>query len=112
MRRMSALEDELSRRARKLLAITREVDFRTEVSLEKVKVIRGYSTDGDDEFVIVSLGGQIVYEELNGERLRPAVHFIDRIHMAVLEMRKHMLLDDIADGVEPPIDSILERDEL
>jgi len=109
---MSALEVELSRRTRKLLAqALRDENAARGIRLGPVVARISYSRDGDDEFLTVTFHGRRIYEEQDGRSIRLGVHFIDKIHMAVLELRKHMLLDDIADGIEPPLDSILERDE-
>lgn len=109
---MNSLEKELSHRVRKLLSFAKpDKSEAREFHHGPLRACLTYSKDGDDEFLNVSLHGRVIYEEHDGESVRVGVHFIDRIHAAVLELRKRMLLDDLADGVEAPMDSILERDD-
>lgn len=110
---MNALEKELSSRVRRLLKSARpDVDQHRTTSCGRVAAQITYSKDGDDEWLSVWLDAALIYEEKDGETVRPGILYVDKVHMAVLDLRKNMLLDDLANEVEAPIDSILERDDV
>ena len=104
----SALEEELSRRTRQLLA-QGELDSSGSVTirLNTVSASLSYSKDGDNEFLTVWVNGEWAYAEHDGRNFHGGIHHSDKVYAAVVELRKHMILDDIASGTSVPV-SILE----
>ncbi|MGE3483427.1 MAG: hypothetical protein AB7L09_01720 [Nitrospira sp.] len=112
---MSLLTDELSSRARRLatsrgeiLPISGTYAYDDDVIGIRLTPKNNRLRENLEVWDRDSVG--FIYQELDGELQINVLHYSDRIAKLVRHMRAMMILDDMADGYEPPPDSILTRE--